>query len=62
MRTGMPGFSASRVAQAGYRGLMANKRIVLPGFVVKIVPFLLRLFPRGFVLAAVGRLQLQKRS
>jgi short-subunit dehydrogenase len=51
---------ASDVAQAGYRGLMANKRAVLPGLGIKIVPFLLRLFPRGFILAAVGRLQLRK--
>ena len=54
--------SASDVAQAGYRGLMANKRIVLPGIGIKIVPFLLRLFPRAFILAAVGRIQLRKRS
>jgi short-subunit dehydrogenase len=54
--------SASDVAQAGYRGLMANKRVVLPGLGIKIVPFLLRLFPRGFILAAIGRLQLRKRS
>lgn len=53
--------SPSDVAKAGYRGLMANKRAVLPGLGIKIVPFLLRLFPRGFVLAAVGRLQLRKR-
>jgi short-subunit dehydrogenase len=53
--------SASEVAKAGYRGLMANKRIVLPGLGIKIVPFLLRLFPRGFILAAVGRFQLRKR-
>src|SRR5471032_1161245 len=53
--------SASDVAQAGYRGLMANKRAVLPGLGIKIVPFLLRLFPRWFILAAVGRLQLRKR-
>ena len=53
--------SASDVAQAGYRGLMANKRAVLPGFGIKIVPFLLRLFPRGFILGAVGRFQLRKR-
>ena len=32
---------------AGYRGLMANKRAVMPGLGIKIVPFLLRLFPRG---------------
>src|SRR6202040_4322497 len=52
--------SASDVAQAGYRGLMADKRAVLPGFGIKIVPFLLRLFPRGFILAAVARLQLKR--
>jgi uncharacterized protein len=53
--------SASEVAKAGYRGLMANKRAVLPGLGIKIVPLLLRLFPRGFILAAVGRFQLRKR-
>jgi uncharacterized protein len=52
--------SPSDVAKAGYRGLMANKRAVLPGFGIKMVPFLLRLFPRGFILAAVGRLPLRK--
>jgi short-subunit dehydrogenase len=53
--------SASEVARAGYRGLMANKRAVMPGLGIKIVPFLLRLFPRGFILAAVSRFQLRKR-
>ena len=53
--------SAADVAKAGYRGLMANKRAVLPGIGIKIVPFMLRLFPRGFILAAVGRFQLRKR-
>jgi hypothetical protein len=53
--------SASDVAKSGYCGLMANKRVVLPGLGIKMVPFLLRLFPRGFVLAAVGRFQLRKR-
>jgi short-subunit dehydrogenase len=64
----LPGFdsavlnvSPADVALAGYRGLMANKRAVIPGLGVKIVPFLLRLVPRGFVLAAVARLQLRKR-
>jgi short-subunit dehydrogenase len=52
--------SPSHVAQAGYRGLMSNKRAVLPGLGIKIVPFLLRLFPRGFILAAVARLQLKR--
>jgi short-subunit dehydrogenase len=52
--------SAADVALAGYRGLMANKRAVIPGIGVKIVPFLLRFFPRGFILAAVGKLQLKR--
>jgi short-subunit dehydrogenase len=52
--------SASDVAQAGYRGLMANKRAVLPGLGIKFVPLLLRLFPRGFILGAVGLFQLRK--
>ena len=52
--------SAPDVAQAGYRGLMANKRAVMPGLGIKMVPFLLRLFPRAFILEAIGRLQLRK--
>jgi short-subunit dehydrogenase len=53
--------SAADVAQQAYRGLMANSRIVLPGFGIKMVPPLLRLFPRAFILAAVGLFQLRKR-
>jgi short-subunit dehydrogenase len=63
-----PGFDSvvlnvlpAAVAQQAYDGLMANQRAVLPGFGIKIVPFLLRLFPRGFILGAVGRLQLRQR-
>ena len=33
------------VARQGYDGLMANKRAVLPGLGIKIVPFLLAVFP-----------------
>jgi hypothetical protein len=53
--------SPADVAKEGYRGLMANQRAVLPGLGIKIVPLLLRLFPRGFILAAVGRFQLRRR-
>ena len=53
--------SAGDVAKCGYRGLMANKRAVLPGLGIKIVPLLLRMFPRAFILAAVARFQLRKR-
>ncbi|SEO98649.1 hypothetical protein SAMN05444123_106311 [Rhodopseudomonas pseudopalustris] len=53
--------SPAEVARQGYQGLMNNKRLVLPGVGVKIVPFLLRFFPRGFVLAAVGGFQQRQR-
>lgn len=63
-----PGFDSSildvsprDVAEQAYRGLMADKRAVLPGFGIKLVPLLLRLFPRGFILTAVGRFQTGKR-
>jgi short-subunit dehydrogenase len=52
--------SAAEVARQGYNGLMANKRAVLPGLGIKIVPFLLRLIPRGLVAAAVAHFQLRK--
>ena len=50
---------AADVARLGYAGLMANKRMVAPGL-VKMVPVLLRLFPRGFIASAVARLQLRR--
>jgi uncharacterized protein len=52
--------SPAEVARQGYRGLMADRRAVLPGLGVKAVPLLLRLFPRSFILAAVGGLQLRR--
>ena len=53
--------SAEDVARQAYDGLMANKRAVLPGFFIKMVPFLLRLFPRSFILTAVAGFQLRRR-
>jgi hypothetical protein len=53
--------SPAEVARQSYDGLMANKRAVLPGIGIKMVPLLLRFFPRGFILAAVGGFQLRKR-
>ena len=52
--------SAADVAKDAYRGLMANKRAVLPGLGIKIVPFALRFFPRGFILSATSRFQRQR--
>ncbi len=53
--------SPAEVARQGYEGLMANKRAVLPGVLIKLVPFLLRFSPRSFILAAVGGFQLRNR-
>jgi uncharacterized protein len=60
----VPGFdskvlniSAANVAMAGYRGLMAGKRLVLPGLGMKVIPFMLRFVPRAWVVALVGRVQ-----
>jgi hypothetical protein len=46
--------TAERVAREGYEGLMAGKRVVVPGtpnFIMTLVP---RLFPRHLVLAVAG--------
>ena len=53
--------SAAAVARAGYRGLMSNKRLVLPGVGVRMIPFMPRFAPRSLVLASVARVQ-QKRA
>lgn len=60
----IPGFdskvlniSADAVAMAGYRGLMAGKRMVLPGLGMKVIPFMLRFVPRGLLVSLVGRVQ-----
>ena len=52
--------SAADVAKLGYQGLMSNKRTVFPGLGIKIVPVLLRLFPRGLIARAVAKLQLKR--
>ena len=51
------GQTAEQVAKAGYDGFMAGKRLVIPGFGNKVVSFLPRLVPRGFVLATIERYQ-----
>lgn len=53
--------SSVDVARAGYEGLMVNRQVVLPGFAVRIIPFLLRFAPRAWVLAAVAKVQQRRR-
>jgi uncharacterized protein len=68
-RAGVPGakgpesmsMSAEEVARAGYRGFMEGHRVVVPGFVNRLVTVALRLVPRRFVLRAADRHQ-QRRS
>ena len=56
----LPGvLEAGTVARAGYRGLMAGKRMVVPGFLNRLLPLVVRFSPRGMV-ARVARL-LQER-
>ena len=49
--------SVERVARDGYDGLMAGKRVIIPGFPNRVAAFLPRLAPRGIVLAAMNRLR-----
>jgi short-subunit dehydrogenase len=47
------GRTADQVAQAGYDGFMAGKRVVIPGVANKIMSFIPRLVPRGLLLNAM---------
>jgi uncharacterized protein len=48
---------APSVALAGYRGLMAGKTLVIPGFTNKLIPWIVRVSPRGVVTRVVRRMQ-----
>lgn len=49
--------SAARVAEQGYRGLMAGRRVVIPGLGNKLVTWLPRLIPRPLLLYLIDRRQ-----
>jgi short-subunit dehydrogenase len=51
------GLTAEQVAQAGYDGFMARKRVVIPGIGNKLVSFLPRLMPRGLMLRTIESYQ-----
>src|SRR5262245_3321460 len=48
---------AARVAEAGYRGLLRGKRVVIPGLGNKVMAFLPRIMPRDLLLSLAGGLQ-----
>jgi short-subunit dehydrogenase len=49
--------TADQVAQAGYDGFMAGKRLIIPGVGNKIVSLMPRLLPRGMVLRTLESYQ-----
>lgn len=50
------------VAEAGYRGLMAGRRTVVPGLANRLVTFAVRVVPRRYLLRAVDSRQSRRRS
>jgi short-subunit dehydrogenase len=50
------------VARAGYEGMKAGKRIVIPGWKNRLLTEALRLVPRNTVAKAVGRMYKSKKS
>jgi short-subunit dehydrogenase len=59
--TRLPGSSAMEVAEAGYAGLIAGRREIVPGFHNKLSVLLLPFLPKAVILAVISRLQ-QNRS
>lgn len=47
--------SAERVAREGYEGLMAGRRVVVPGTANRVMPWLPRLLPRALTLTIMSR-------
>jgi short-subunit dehydrogenase len=53
---------AEAVAEAGFHGLMAGQRVVVPGLANKLVTLLIRLVPRRVLLRAVDARQSRRRA
>ncbi|MFN3658229.1 MAG: SDR family NAD(P)-dependent oxidoreductase [Pseudolabrys sp.] len=54
--------TAEMVAEAGYRGLMQGRRVVIPGVANKLVTLLARVLPRRLLLRMVGARQNRRRA
>lgn len=52
--------SSGQVAEAGYRGLMAGKRVIVPGLANKILTSFGPLVPTALLLRLIARLQLSR--
>ena len=53
--------SAEDVAEAGYRGLMQGRRMIIPGLLNKLLVLLIKLFPRRLVMGVGDRRQSRRR-
>jgi short-subunit dehydrogenase len=53
--------SANSVAEAGYRGLLQGRRMVVPGLVNKLITILIRIFPHRLLLRIVDSRQSRRR-
>src|SRR6185295_4982965 len=58
----LPGMPASKVAEIGWRGFVAGKRVVIPGFMNKITAFSGPRVPRAAVLAIAAYLASNRRN
>jgi len=58
----LPGMPPAQVAEAGWRGFMAGKRVVIPGFFNKVTAFFGPRVPRKPVLAITGYLTSHRRD
>jgi short-subunit dehydrogenase len=59
---GLLELSAAEVAEAGYRGFAAGKRLVVPGRLNKLIPLMPRIFPRALILMASGVRQKRRKT
>jgi short-subunit dehydrogenase len=55
--TRLPGATAMEVAEAGYAGLIAGRREIVPGFINKLSVLLLPFLPKAVLLTIISRLQ-----
>ena len=53
----LPASTAMEVAEAGYAGLIAGRREIVPGFLNKLSISLLPFLPKALILAVISRLQ-----
>jgi short-subunit dehydrogenase len=58
---GMPSMTAAAVAEAGYAGLMAGRRLIVPGVFNRVTVALVGLMPKALLLPLMDRLQTRRR-